>query len=313
MGSRRSQLPRPILVIGVAQRSGTHLVHDLLCLHPSCSPAVGERTPWGSDWEHYLMLFGDRLDDYRSQLLSNWQLQGLAFEELRSTFDDTMATWIETFLARIGDGARTVAKSPSAENLDLLLPWLLAGVDVVMVVRDPRAVLQSARLTFEDSFERRLRAYVRSAQAILRAQNDGAILIRYEDLLDNRGAELRRLLDSLALPSADYDFDAAAHLPIRGSSTAPAAADRWQGIPWHEQFDGAARGAQLPKRLRRRVEWVAGREMEAFGYDAHEHLTVADQLELRARDSAYRAARKASRALSAFTRTERYVYSARTP
>jgi hypothetical protein len=304
--------PRPILVIGVAQRSGTHLVHDLLCLHRSCSPAVGEPTTSGSDWEHYLMLFGDRLEDYRTQLVTNWQSQGQAFEGLRSTFDETMATWLESFLARIGNGARTVAKSPSAENLDVLLPWLLAQVDVVMVVRDPRAVLQSARLTFGDSFERRLRAYVRSAQAILRARAGGAVLVRYEDLLHSRRAEVLRLLDSLALPSSGYDFDAADQLPIRGSSTAAVTADRWHGIPWHDGFDGASRGSQLPTRLRRRVEWVAGREMDAFGYDAYEPLTATQQLELKARDAGYRAARKASRVTAAFARTERYVYTART-
>jgi hypothetical protein len=223
-----------------------------------------------------------------------------------------MAAWLATFLARIGAGKRTVAKSPSAENLDTLLPWLLALVDVVMVVRDPRAVLQSARLTFADSFEHRLRAYVRSARAILRAQNQGALVVRYEDLLGNRPAELDRLLDSLGLPRAGFDFDAAERLPIRGSSTVPAAG-RCHGVPWHDGFDGAARGAQLPTRLRRPVEWVAGREMEAFGYATHERLTPAHRLELRARDRAYRAARKASRTAAAFARTERFVYSARTP
>jgi hypothetical protein len=303
---------RPILVIGVAQRSGTHLVHDLLCLHPACTPAVRERTSSGSDWEHYLMLFGDRLDDYRAQLFANWQSQGPAFQQLRSTFDETMATWLETFLAHLGAGARTVARSPSAENLDVLLPWLLTRVDVVMVVRDPRAVLQSARITFADSFERRLRAYVRSARAMLRAREAGAVLVRYEDLLHNRPAEVRQLLRSLALSSSAYDFDSADHLPIRGSSAAAAAADRWQGVPWHTAFDGAVRGAQLPERLRRRVEWTAGTEMEAFGYPTHERLTASYQLELRARDAGYRAARKASRAVAAFARTERYVYSART-
>jgi hypothetical protein len=309
--SADARLSRPIVVLGVAQRSGTHLVHDLLCLHPSCGPAVGERTPWGSDWEHNLMLFGDRLEDYRAEVVANWQSQDLAVQRLRSTFDETMATWLATFLARIGTAPRTVAKSPSAENLDVLLPWLLAQVDVVMVVRDPRAVLQSARLTFADSFERRLRAYVRSAKAILRARDQSAVLVRYEDLLSDRPAELDRLLDSLGLSRAGFDFDAAQRLPIRGSSTVPAAG-RWHGVPWHDGFDGATRGAKLPTRLRRRVEWVAGSEMEAFGYAPRERLTPAHRLELRTRDHAYRAARKASRTAAAFARTERFVYSART-
>jgi hypothetical protein len=272
---------------------------------------VAERTPWGSDWEDYLVLFGDRLDDYRSQLLKTWEMQALAFDRLRSALDDTLADWYAAFLRQLGDGRRTIAKSPSAENLDRVMPWLLRDVDVVMVVRDPRAVLQSARMTFTDSFERRLQAYVRSGQAILGSQSLGGVVVRYEDLLDNRRHELGRVLDAVGLPRSGYDFDAADHLPIRGSSTAASPDTRWHGTPWHAGFDGHRRDAQLPARLRRRVEWVARREMEAFGYDGREAVTATQALEMRTRDAAYRAARKSSRTLAALARTEDYVYSAK--
>ena len=302
---------RPILVVGVAQRSGTHLLQDLLCLHPACCRPVSARTPAGSDWEDYLILFGDRLEDFRSQLFSNWEWQALGDERLQSIFDDTLARWVADFFATLGGSGRTVAKSPSSENLDRLHPWLLRDVDVVAVVRDPRAVLQSARLTFMDSFERRLRAYVRSARAILGARDKGVVVVRYEDLLEKRGETLRTLLDAVGLDSSAYDYEAADNLPIRGSATNEADR-RWDESPAGASFDGARRGAQLPAHLRRRVEWVAAAEMQAFGYGNLHPVRPMQRLELLGRDGAYRLARKASRVGSALVKTERFVYSAKT-
>jgi len=284
-------------------------MQDLLCLHPQCTRAVQTRTDWGSDWEDYLVLFGDRLDDYRAQLFANWHGQGLEFDSLSAAFDATFAGWLAAFLRDLGSEGWTVVKSPSAENLDRLMPWLLAAVDVVVVVRDPRAALQSARFTFDDSFERRLRAYVRSARAILASERMGAVLVRYEDLLSDRREQLRRVFGSVGLDEARYDFEEADRLPIRGSVTTPGEV-RWQGVPSNDSFDGARRGMQLPPPLRRRVEWVAAAEMEAFDYGDRLPLRSHHKVELRGRDALYRTARKGSRIASAFVNTERFVHSA---
>ena len=284
-------------------------MQDLLCLHPHCTRAVQARTAWGSDWEDYLVLFGDRLDDYRAQLFTSWNGQALAFDTVSRAFDATFSSWLAAFLEELGSGGRTVVKSPSAENLDRLMPWLLGAVDVVVVVRDPRAALQSARLTFHDSFERRLRAYVRSARAILGSERQGAVLVRYEDLLSDRRGALRRVIDSVGLDQACYDFEAADRVPIRGSVTAREDA-RWYGVPWSDSFDGGGRAMQLPTALRRRVEWVAAAEMEAFGYDDRLALRSRHKLELRSRDALYRTARKGSRVAAAFISTGRFVHSA---
>ena len=294
-----SEPVRPLLIVGIAQRSGTHLLQDLLCLHPGCVPAVSTRTPWGSGWEDHLVYFGDRLYEYRARLVANWEGQGVEAESLRTALDSSLAEWAAAFLERLpadGHGRRTVTKSTSAERLDVLAPWLLTDVDVVVLVRDPRAVLESARLTFGDSFERRLRAYVRSAQSILAYRRDapGALIVRYEDLLTDRRGEVKRVLGSLGLDTETYDFEAAARLPIRGSPSAREHDGRWWELPWNSSFDGDRRADQLPARLRTRVEWVAGAEMSAFGYEVRPSFSRPDRVHLAGRDAAYRAARRAS-------------------
>ncbi|MCU1448345.1 MAG: sulfotransferase [Acidimicrobiales bacterium] len=289
-----------MLVIGVAQRSGTHLVHDFLCLHPQCVAAFASPTAWGSTWEDYLVPTSADVGRYRSRLLARWRDEGFPTDELQATLDGSLSGWLSSFLRQLAGaepGQRPVTKTPSATDLHLVADWLLADVDVVIVVRDPRAVLQSARVTFGDSFERRLHGYVHSARAILRYRQEvaDAVLVRYEDLQTDRTAELQRLLVALGLDPDVYDYEAAAGLPIRGSSTS-GDRDRWRGAPPHEGFDALRRGDQLPARLRRRVEWAAGPEMAALGYTARERLPVAARVELRARDAAYAAARSVYRA-----------------
>jgi hypothetical protein len=275
-------------------------VHDFLCLHPQCVAAHPSPTAWGSTWEDYLVATSADAARYRSRLLARWRDEGFPTDDLQAALDRSLSGWLSTFLGRLAaaqPGQRPVTKTPLATDLDLVADWLLADVDVVVVVRDPRAVLQSARVTFGDSFERRLHGYVESARAILRYREAvaDAVLVRYEDLQTDRSAELRRLLVALDLDPDVYDYEAAGQIPIRGSSTS-GGDHRWHGAPWHEGFDGLRRGDQLPARLRRRVEWAAGPEMAALGYSRRQRWPVAARVELRARDIAYAAARSVYRA-----------------
>lgn len=265
--------PQVVLVRGVMGRSGTNHLRDLLLLHPACTRS---RPPV---WEDFVLDDGDLLEAYVDRLVDRWpdrwQIpKEAAREELLERFG---AALLDFLRADAEPDARVVlAKAPSTEGLEHH-PRLFPRVPLILLVRDGRAVAQSAMRSFGWSFERAAREWLRGAKAIAafdsvnRGRPDVRYrIVRYEDLVTDPMGTLTDLLAFVGLSADAVDPGDIEGLPVRGSSRYGTATGdgrpHWRPVPKSSDFTPQQPGEELTPAQLRRFERLAGPLLARFDY-----------------------------------------------
>jgi protein-tyrosine sulfotransferase len=288
--SQTANSTSPIFILGIAPRSGTNYLHDLIRNHPDCDPgsAVLE--------EDHLVANAQLLVNY-VESVSRWWKKRWGAEELQAEKDslaEHIGRGMIAFLASQvemrkgiagcngtpGRQKRFVTKTPSVKNLGLFFKLFPTG-KLIVLVRDGRSVVESSVKTFDHPYGYAAREWARSARIIqdFQARNPRApyLLVRYEDIYGNLENEMRRIFTYLDLDAEAYDYSAAASLPVRGSSTLrgqPTAYHAsWvaEGVHWEpmkkpSDFNPVQRWADWSRARHERFNWLSGEYLERFGY-----------------------------------------------
>lgn len=271
-----AQMPRPdhadiaeppIFIRGILPRSGTNFLHDTLLLHPDCAPA---RAPV---WEDHALIGARLLKRYVNEVVRSWHDAAGHRGELEAQLSRSLGEGITGFLAGTGD-RRLVSKTPYVDHIDEFFTFF-PRARLIILVRDGRSVVQSSLDTFGGDFETTTRLWAAAADEIARFDQqhcEGTFayrIVRYEDLYEAPESTLSELLEFCGLDPDRYDFGAVRRLPLRGSSV-----HRGEGrdVHWHPvqrppQFDPTARFRDWSPARHRRFEWIAGRQLEHFGYE----------------------------------------------
>jgi hypothetical protein len=258
---------RPILVLGVCQRTGTNFLAQLLLRHAD----TGSPKPV---WEHFLLEEAQRLVDYADGTRRHWAPGWADLDPIRDDLLQHLGGGLLRFLADRCDEPRVVAKCPSVVNLSLA-PRLFRDADLVLLVRDGRSVTESMVNGFGWSHERAMRRWAAGARELLeftrsKTAADERVrftVVRYEDLVAPGGTTLDETLAFAGLDPARYDREAADTLPVYGSSFAREGEVTWKAMERPPDFDPATRFAHWDPQLRARFDWVGGELLEAFGYE----------------------------------------------
>jgi protein-tyrosine sulfotransferase len=257
-----------IFILGMMPRSGTNFLWDLLCLHPDCAPA---RPPVMED---FFLEESDHLLDYTKAVRRWWDPDWGVFDEaLMSELHRSIGDGLIAFL-RADRDRRLVTKTPSVTHLDRFFTFFPAA-RLVILVRDGRSVVQSAMATFGWPFDQATRTWAQAADQIRRFEveerdhQDRYFIARYEDLLDDAQAALVPVLRFLALDEDSFDFDAAARLPVRGSSFyfgRDHESVHWEPVERAPDFAPKERWRSWTPKMHERFEWLAGEQLRHFGY-----------------------------------------------
>ena len=280
----------PIFILGIAPRSGTNYLHDLIRNHPDCDPGSGFLE------EDHLIANARLLINY-IEGVSRWWKKKWGAEELQAEKDalaEELGRGLVAFLAsqldrrkKIGEKRgtgerqrRLVTKTPSVKNLGSFFRFFPAG-QLVVLVRDGRSVVESSVKTFDQPYGYAALEWARAARTIqdFQAANPGGayLLVRYEDLYSSIEPELRRIFYYLSLDPDTYDYSAAANMPIRGSSTlrdnGTSSRQLWvaKGIHWNPvekpaDFNPVDRWSSWSRAKHERFNWLAGEYLSRFGY-----------------------------------------------
>ena len=257
-------MAEPIFILGITGRSGTNFLRNLLCLHPECAPVT---LP-----EDHLLAHGQMLVRYAAAVRSHWDGRAPGAGEALTA---SLAEGLLSFLRLQAEpGRRPVTKTPSVHNLGLFFR-LFPQAHLLILVRDGRAVAESSARSFEAwSRERMARQWARGAREILRfladPQSAGRryLVVRYEDLHGQTETELRRILGFLGLDAERYDFQAAARLPVVGSSSLRGGREdvHWEPLEKTPEFDPIGRFEHWTRAMHERFNWIAGDLLEPLGY-----------------------------------------------
>jgi hypothetical protein len=260
--------PEVLWILGILQRSGTNYLRDLMALHPDC---CGVDNPG----EDFLVAHADKLQQYVRGVTRDWNRSWDPRGELREQLTHALGEACVSFLVsravpRPGTTPRfVITKSPSVGSLPLL-SWFPRSRAVV-IVRDGRDMIVSGMKSFGWDFETACRQWADAARTIGAAKSAGApfLLIRYEDLLANLRGTLTEIFSYLQLDVAAYDFDAAAGLPVKGSSSfgTQDGSVHWRPVEKTDGFKPVGRWANWGARRHERFNWIAGKESAGLGYD----------------------------------------------
>lgn len=256
----------PIFILGITQRSGTNFLFDLLRLHPDCGAP-------STNWEDFLVAKSDPLVSYVSSVYSGWHRRGTAqeaedmlYEQLGNGLISVLASWVKE--------RRVITKTPSVRNLDNFFK-LFPNAYLLILVRDGRAVAESRVKTFHESYETSARIWAEGANTILRfvekshGFNRNYLIVRYEDLWNEPERELRRIFAFSGLDAEKYDFGAATHIPVRGSSVFRGQEKgevHWKPVEKTSDFNPVSRSDHWTRAMHARFEWIAGQQLAKLGY-----------------------------------------------
>ena len=264
----------PIFILGVLERAGTNFLSDLLTLHPDCAPTA----PLHEDFLHFE---ADLLQEYARRTSAKWPARWSPSESGARDLMKSLGRGLLHILRTTADDAshrRLVTKTPSVKNLGLL-PHLFPGAHAVVLMRDGRSAVESGIRSFGFTHEEQSRKWAWAARVIretVGAPSDDApaesrpyLLVRYEELVTDPEPQLRRIFAFTGLEVERYDFAAVDRLPVRGSSTfRPASGDlMWQPVGRSDDFSPLERWRNWTSAQHARFNWLAGRELEAFGYE----------------------------------------------
>lgn len=287
------QNARPVFILGIAERCGTNFLQDLLRLHPDCNVDGLELE------EDHFVAFSDMLLRYVQRLSRDWKMWWGAeqLQKERELVLRCIGNGLISYLKlqvvnrRVLSGMDVdkelkvlVTKTPKVNNVDMFFR-LFPEAELIILIRDGRAVVESAMRTFFRRFDKASREWADRAEMVRRFVGDDSnrdrkyILVKYEDLYGNSEREMRRILSFLRLDETQYNFAAAANLPVRGSSSLhrEAAAQKsstrlatgvhWDPVPRSAGFNPLARWNHWNRARHERFNWIAGDGLVALGYE----------------------------------------------
>jgi hypothetical protein len=269
-----------LFIFGLTRRTGTHYLEALLELHPQCVPISVPTNERVSRPEDYLLDHADPLRRYVAELRSIWDPAWNYGADADQALLDELVRAIARFVVavdprtgtRADDPSWVVTKTPSTRNLSLLI-HALPDLPILVITRDGRDVAESGHSSFGLSYERWIRLWLggvehlRAAQAI--DQHKSLHVVRYESLIEDLRPTMSKVLAHLGLDEAAYDWDAAASVPVRGSSMIRGDRTKvtWAAFEDKEGLIGRARWQSWPRHRLARFAHLAGPQMIELGYD----------------------------------------------
>jgi len=218
-------------------------------------------------------LTSDHLLAYTRDVRARWDpMWGVFDDELMRRFHESLGDGLLSFLWGERD-RRLVAKTPSVQHIDRFFTFF-PRARLLILVRDGRSVVQSCMSTLGWDFDRAARSWAAAADEVRRFQgkerteNERYLLVRYEDLLDDLNGSLSDILRFAGLDQDAFDFEAAADLPVRGSSAyfGPGRTSvHWEPVPKGPDFDPRVRWRSWSPEMHERFEWIASKSGEQRG------------------------------------------------
>lgn len=263
-------MARPVIVLGVAQRTGTNHLLDLLVRHPGCVA--------GRYDEDRLLMHADALESYVGRVLASPDHDDHRDAERTRALRELGAALLRLVTPEDADERRVVTKSPSTQHVQLV-GHLWPDADLVLLVRDGRSVAESfVRATGWGSYTRVFGSWREGARRALAVLDDPASaglspdrvhLVRFEELVADGAGVLGALFERLDLPLPASEVAAiVADAPVIRSSFERGGRSMVHHQPLERppDFDPTDRHGAWPARRQREFRAHAGAEAAALGY-----------------------------------------------
>jgi hypothetical protein len=257
--------PTPIFILGIAPRSGTNYLRELLTLHPECARS----THVGED---FLIQAISDLIRFVTQTTCFWNPSwGNDSGKLRFSLGYGLATYLtpQECSARY-----VVTKTPSCKNAGRFSDFF-ADARVIIIIRKGQDVVESFLKSFPSDFGYAARLWAQGAAEVLHITQNTTLIdsgrvmvVRYEELYQHNKDTMQKILDFLGLDAGCFDFEKSSECPVIGSSTyrRSSANVSWSPVAKGEGFAPLTRSSHWSRFRHYRFNWIAGELATRLGY-----------------------------------------------
>ena len=248
-------------------RSGTNFLATLLDKHPDCV-----QSPAGI-WEDHLMRHSELLTNYAENTARSWNNKwGKSGSDLLNSLGVGLMT-----LLGASDERTLITKTPFADGIQNLSS-LIPHSRIILILRNPKAMIESGIRSLNWNFEKALLEYRKRARSYLEIrQMLDAVEIRFEDLVQDTLGTLQRMAGQLGIEGQSFTQEMLIDHPVYGSSDEGMDVS-WEGADAHQGFNPLNRALEWKPAMERRFDWVAGKESSALGYSGENKFKALDVL-----------------------------------
>ncbi|WP_420349716.1 sulfotransferase [Pelagibius sp.] len=252
-------------MLGLMPRTGTNYLGRMLRTHRDCTTAK-------TLYEDFLLHSLPDLDDYVESIAMSWRKHWPChgrLDELRGRLGGALMTFLEDDVRT--PGKRPVFKTPSVRGIDRIEHYL-PQADVVIVLRQGPATIESGMRSFGWDFESACRRWARAVNTVLaaaeRRKEKGLrpfTLVRYEDLAGDSATVLEHVALQVGLDRSGFDRGRLKAFPVYGSSQQENV--NWQPATKEADFNPLDRAAHWPAHAIRRFDHLSHGLSARLGYD----------------------------------------------
>jgi len=256
--------PATLMVFGVAPRSGTNYIGNVIANHPDICAYPNDI------YEIPFLRLTNKLKDFQDGFFGDYyrNIQRMKKNDFLPLFG---ASFIAHLYSYVPPGKIMLTKEPDARFLRYF-PTVFPHENLLLVIRDGRDVADSAIKTWPDmSFKKICQRWNDSARLILDFQEkykDKYLLVKYEDMLHDPLPIVESILQHYKLNPDTYPFDKIKSMPIVGSSTASKKDDtvNWKPVPANENFKPTNKWEKWTEKQKNIFKKIAGETLIAANY-----------------------------------------------
>jgi hypothetical protein len=260
--------PTPLFILGIAQRSGTNYLREVLTLHPEC--ARSRHTG-----EDFLVQAIPHLEQFICAASSFWNP---SWGNDPALLKAALARALTSYLTPDGCTATyVVTKTPSCTNADKCLE-VFDHAYVIIIIRNGQDLVESFIRSFPADFSYAARLWAAGAREVLRVRSNQAHMrskrileVKYEDLYQHHASTMKSIFDFLGVNESHFDYAQSEACAVRGSSTYRSGAQQlsWAPIPKGADFCPLQRSSEWTRWKHYRFNWIAGKLSKELGYPLH--------------------------------------------
>lgn len=289
--ANHQSLPDQIVILGISPRSGTHFLYQLIGAHPDCFRF--DRPIGGNFLAVHLGFLAQYAQAVYENFRPHWGVEeaigppdvllrclgdGIAsFLMLQDTRNATELRFSDRDegTSCSAPAKRLLTKAPGVKGLPHFFR-VFPRAQLIILLRDGRSVVESGVRSFNWPYEWAMRSWEAAARTILEFDDDNRdgnrkyMIVRYEDLYRDSEEELRKIFTFLGLRTEVFDFEAAKHQPVIGSSELAQREGKvhWKPVEKPADFDPNRRWSHWSDARHDRFIWIAGEALSKLGYPA---------------------------------------------
>lgn len=255
---------KPIFIIGIAGRSGTHYLKQLLKKHQEIQVSLLNREDHFVSELNYLELYVKNISYY-------WKRKDPEHEKkIKNNLKIGIGNGIINSIPTKEQTKYFLLNTPYTHNI-YLFPEYFPNQKMIIITRNAKDLVESGVRSKFWNYEEGFEIWNRSAKRIIKFQKDNInkfLIVKYEDLFLDTENQLNNIFDYLNLKSENYPFDKLENTKIQGSSDAKGEKNNWEykNIEKTDDFKPLSRSEKWSFIRKWRFNWKCGKNSKILNY-----------------------------------------------